>query len=196
MADTQFISKNQLISLIRKVVGAQKTGLISILTDTQHAVLLKFAEGKLIHSYSRGRDIGDVIQVLNECNFIKFNFAPIPMENAPELMPVVTFIQLLEAGNSYDVEPDSSPTIPNAVAVAQIEGFAENNKAVELLRRLLVNIASEYVGPIADMMVDEAFENSSDAAQVIEYIAEMIPDAKQSAEFRAEAHQGTHLVSL
>jgi hypothetical protein len=46
------------------------------------------------------------------------------------------------------------------------------------------------------MMVDEAFENSSDAGQVIEYIAEMIPDEKQSAEFRMEAHQGTHLVSL
>jgi len=196
MADTLFISKNQLISLIRKVVGAQKTGLISILTDTQHAVLLKFAEGKMIHSYSRGRDIGDVIQVLNECNFVKFNFAPIHMENAPELMPIVNFIQLLEAGNSYDVDPDSSPTIPDMAAVAQIEGSTENSKAGELLRRLLINIAAEYVGPIADMMVDEALETSSDTDQVIEYIAEMIPDSKQSAEFRAEAYKGTHLVSL
>ena len=179
MADTQFVSKSRLISLIKKAVSGQKTGLISVLTDTQHAVLLKFAEGKLIHSYSRGRDIGAVIQILNECFSVKFNFAPIPMENASELMPIDTFIQLMEAGNSDDNETYTSLTLPNV--------RAQNNGPTEQLRHSLTEITSEYLGPIAEMMVDEAFERSSDPVPALEYIAELIPDAKQAAKFLAAA---------
>ena len=179
MADTLFVSKIQLIALIRKVVGRQKTGLVSILTDNEQAVLLKFAEGKLIHSYSRGRDIGEVIQVLNESIYVKFNFVPISIPSGPELMPIDNFIQLMEANSSHDIEPDLFPTIPGATA--------KNSRAVEPLKELLVNIASDFVGPIADMLVDEAFENSSDPVIVIENIAENIPDSKQAAKFLALA---------
>lgn len=179
MADTLFVSKIQLISLIRKVVGKQKTGLVSILTDNEQAVLLKFATGKLIHFYSRGRDIEEVIQVLNDSVYVKFNFVPISMASGPELMPVETFIQLMEANNSYDMEPDPFPTLPGAAAL--------ENRATEQLKELLVEIALDYVGPIADMLVDEAFENSSDPVLVIEYIAEMIPDPRMAAKFLAVA---------
>lgn len=179
MADTLFVSKSRLISLIKKVVSGHKTGLVSVLTDTQHAVLLKFAQGKLIHSYSRGRDVGDVIQVLNQSFSVKFKFAPIPMEDAPELMPIGTFIQLMEAGNSDDDETYTSLTIPNA--------SAQNSRSTELLKKSLTEITTEYLGPIAEMMVDEAFEGSSDPVLALEYIAELIPDEKQSAKFLAAA---------
>jgi len=70
MASTQFISKKKLIAVIRKIADAKGTGLVSILTDTQRAVLLKFSRGKLIHAYSRSRDIAVVVQVLIKTDFV------------------------------------------------------------------------------------------------------------------------------
>jgi hypothetical protein len=101
------------------------------------------------------------------------------MEDAPELMPIGTFIQLMEAGNSDDDETYTSLTIPNA--------SAQNSRPTELLKKSLTEITTEYLGPIAEMMVDEAFEGSSDPVLALEYIAELIPDEKQSAKFLAAA---------
>ena len=193
MAETQYGSKRQLIALIRRVVGEQQTGLVSILTDTKHAVILKFFEGRLIHLHSRTREIEDVVQVLNECEWVKFKFASVTMENRPEFMPIETFLQLIETEDSEDFTTDPTTTIPNAGSLTNV---ARGSRETEPLIELLVKIASEYVGPVADMVVEEAFENDDDPIRAIEYIAEMIPDTRHAADFRAEARKATLLISL
>lgn len=192
MAETQWGSKRQLIALIRRVVSEQQTGLVSILTDTKHAVLLKFFEGRLIHLHSRTREIEDVVQVLNECEWVKFKFASVTVENRPEFMPIETFLQLIETEDSEDVTIDSTPTIPNAGSHTNV---ARRSRETEALIELLAKIASEYVGPVAEMVVEEAFENDDDPIRAIEYIAEMIPDSRHAADFRAEARKTTLLIS-
>ena len=192
MAETQWGSKRQLIALIRRVVSEQQTGLVSILTDTKHAVLLKFFEGRLIHLHSRTREIEDVVQVLNECEWVKFKFASVTVENRPEFMPIETFLQLIETEDSEDVTIDSTPTIPNAGSFINV---ARRSRETEALIELLAKIASEYVGPVAEMVVEEAFENDDDPIRAIEYIAEMIPDSRHAADFRAEARKTTLLIS-
>ncbi len=193
MAETQYGSKRQLVALIRRVVSERQTGLVSILTDTKHAVLLKIFEGKLVHLHSRTRNIEDVVQVLNECEWVKFKFASVTMENRPEFMPIETFLQLIETEDSEDVTTDPAPAMPNAGSLTNV---ARGSRETEPLIELLVKIASEYVGPVANMVVEEAFENDDDPIRAIEYIAEMIPDSRHAADFRAEARKTTQLISL
>ena len=193
MDTTQYGSKKQLIALIRKVVIEQETGLVSVLTDTKHAVILKFFDGKLIHLHSRTREIEDVIQVLNESEWVKFKFASVTMENRQEIMPVETFIQLIEVDDITDVTADPTPTVPN---LGPVNGVAQGSRESEPLNELLVKIVSEYVGPIADMIVEEAFENNSDPIRAIEFIAEMIPDPNQAETFRIAARKATQIISI
>jgi hypothetical protein len=51
----------------------------------------------------------------------------------------------------------------------------------------MLEIATEYMGVVAEMIVDEAFENNSDVGKAIDYIGNAIPDANQSKAFRKDA---------
>ncbi len=193
MAETLYGTKSQLMHLIREVVGAKETGLVSVLTDTNHAVLLKFYAGKLIHLYSRTREIGDVVQVLNESQQVRFKFAHFSMEAEPELMPIESLLQLIETGNNEIVATKSSPNIPDNDVTIDV---GQSSSELEPIKELFTELASEYVGPIVDMLVDEAFENNNDPMQAIEFIADMIPDRDQAASFRSKAHKATRIIPL
>jgi hypothetical protein len=189
MANTQFISKKKLIAALRKIGEAKVTGLISILTGSQRAVLLKFSRGKLIHAFSRSRDISVVIQVLLATEHVKFSFTQVPVEDQPELMPLDTLIEILESGGSLDLELDPT-SLPGAVAESN-----STNITLEPLKQLLVDIASEYIGLVADIVVEEALENSSDTFEAIDAIAAMIPEADRSAAFRDAVENAINLAN-
>ena len=193
MNDTTILgSKNQLVDLIKQIVEAEDTGLVSILTNTKHAVLLKFFLGKLIHIHSRTRDISDVIQVLNESEWVKFKFANITMENSSELMPIDTFLDLIDSGidQSITTQPNYATTTPESVTnKTKIDGVSDQ------LNKALVEVTSEYLGPVAELMVDEAFELSNDPIQVIEYLAGMITESQRAAEFRQAGLQAVRQYS-
>lgn len=178
MAKTQFISKKRLISVIRKIADSKGTGLVSILTDTQRAVLLKFSRGKLIHCYSRSRDIAVVLQVLNETNFVKFSYTTVPAENLPELMSIDTFTEILESAGNRGVKSSST------TQRSEVTGTEQTDITREPLKELLVDIASEYIGLVAEIVVDESLQINGDAFAVIDSIAEMISDPEREAAFR------------
>ena len=91
----------------------------------------------------------------------------------------------LESNEAVDVTPASAPA--QAPGTKSYESISEE----KAIRDILVKIASEHVGPIAEMVVEEAFENNSDTEKVIEFIADSIPDPGHAAEFRAAAHKAT-----
>ncbi len=187
MASTQFISKKKLIAVIRKIADAKGTGLVSILTDTQRAVLLKFSRGKLIHAYSRSREIAVVVQVLIETEFLKFSFTSVPVENQPELIPIDTFIEMLESSDNIDLVTGSTPR-RTVVADSKPADLTR-----EPLQELLVDIASEYIGLVAEIVVEESLENSSNTLEAIEAIAAMIPDADRAESFRQAVENSINL---
>ena len=193
MNDTTMLgSKNQLVDLIKQIVESEDTGLVSILTNTNHAVLLKFFQGKLIHIHSRTRDISDVIQVLNESEWVKFKFANITMENLPELMPIHIFLDLIDSGidQTITTQPTDATTSSEPVtSETKIDGVSDQ------LIKALVEVTSEYLGPVAELMVDEAFELSNDPIQVIEYLAGMITESQRAAEFRQAGLQAVRQYS-
>ena len=184
MAGSQFVEKNQFIAFIEDVIENRKTGLVSILTEHKRSILLKFSQGILIHSYSRSRDIGDVIQVINESARIKFDIAPIPVEEGNEILPGTILLQLLQTGAS--TEAGSAPP-----------GVADSrNSEIHSARELLENLAAEYVGMVAEIIVEEALDMSGSLEEAIDNIAESIPDPEQSASFRSNARKQTRLISL
>lgn len=189
MASTQYISKKKLIAVIGKIAEVKGTGLVSILTDTQRAVLLKFSRGKLIHAYSRSRDIAIVVQVINETDFLKFSFTSVPVDNQPELLPINTFIEMLESGDNTGLESGSMPRR----TVAADSG--SNDPTREPLKELLIEIASEYIGLVAEIVVEESLDNSSDTFEAIDAIAAMIPDADRAEAFRQAVENSVNLAN-
>jgi hypothetical protein len=185
MADPQFVTKDNLVALIKGVIQKKETGLLSILTDTKRSVLLKFSEGVLIHSYCRTRDIGDVVQVINESALVKFNLVPIPPESGIEVMPGGVLLQLLEAGLEGGGSSKATPQAPANQRNAEVSSAGE----------ILEKAAAEYVGLVAEVLVEEALDSCSTLDEAIDYIANAIPNPDQAAEFRAEVTTQTRLIS-
>ena len=184
MADPQFVAKDHLVVLIKGVIQKKETGLLSILTDTKRSVLLKFSEGILIHSYCRTRDIGDVIQVINESTLVKFNLVQIPPESGIEVMPGDVLLQLLTAG--LDGGGIGSPKAATAAA--------QRNSEVASASEILEQVAAEYVGLVAEVLVEEALDACKTMDEAIDYIANAIPNPDQAAEFRTEVTKQTRLI--
>jgi len=206
MVAGQFVPKQQLFGQIRTIVSTRDTGFLTILTDTKRSVLLRFSAGRLTHSHCRSKDVAEAIQVLTECDSVKFTYASAQVENRPEIMAAETFLQLIDPGGDGGMggSPAVAPMPPPVAAQPATEFYedllpqvAESMRSNEVnqgggalsaeLKHSLVQLALEYVGPMASMIVDDAFESAQTASQAIDQITSMIPDAVQSAAFREAA---------
>ena len=175
MAQPQFVDKAQLFAQLVDIVDNQETGFLTILTDTNRSVLLRFSKGKLTRLHCRSKEAGDAIQVLAESAMVKYTYVAAPEDDEPELMPTSSFLQLIDPGNSTAIANEG-------IRVSGVKSVADDP-----VKSQMVEIATEYIGIVAEMIVDEAFEESSAIGHIIDYICEAIPDRNQARAFRKAA---------
>jgi len=176
MASSQFVPKAKLFQQLGEITRNQETGFLTILTDSNRSVLLRFSQGRLTRLHCRSKEAGEAIQVLAECVLVKYTYASAPEDDEPELMPTESFLQLIDPGGSNR----SSSAVTSVVT-------SSNISASDPVKAQLLEIATEYIGIVAEMIVDEAFEASDDVGRVIDYIGNAIPDANQAKAFRDAA---------
>lgn len=186
MAAGEFVPKQQLIERIKRIAKQREDGFLTILTNTQRSVLLRFSGGRLIQSRCRSKDIMDAIQVLLESTTLKFNYAAAPAEDLPEIIPIGTFLQAIgqsiNAWSETPVAPDASPKLaPKPIPAQTPDGIDPD------LLRILSNIAREYIGMVADIVVQDILSQQLTISETIDQIANSIPDAKMSKSFRTQA---------
>lgn len=174
---SQFVAKARLFEQLREIIDRQETGFLTILTDTNRSVLLRFSQGKLTRLHCRSKEAGEAIQVLAESAMIKYTYASAPEDTEPELMPADSFLQLIDPGGDASASRSTS--------VVSSDSLTGNDP----IKAQMLEIATEFVGVIAEMIVDEAFEEDRDVAQAIDYISQTIPDANQSRAFRTAAQE-------
>ena len=109
---------------------------------------------------------------------VKYTYASAPEDDEPELMPADSFLQLINPGGSSGSSDYASPIISSAAS-----------PGVDPVKAQMLEIATEYMGVVADMIVDEAFDGNNDVGKAIDYIGDAIPDANQSKAFRRAALQ-------
>ncbi|MGD2171042.1 MAG: hypothetical protein PVI79_08390 [Gammaproteobacteria bacterium] len=178
MAQSQFVPKAQLFNQLKQIISTRDTGLLTILTESNRSIFLRFSRGKLTRLYCRSGEAGEAIQMLAEGSLVKFTYANAPEDEEPEFMPTDSFMQLIDPGGDGGISTPSSSITP-----------AVGRRGGDPIRAQMLEIAIEYVGVVAEMIVDEAFENGNDVARAIDYIAGAIPDRDQASAFREAARE-------
>ncbi len=180
--------KEELIRQIRDIALRRDTGLLSIVTDSSRAVLVRFSHGNIVGAHCRTKDIGEAIGVLLEAQQVRFAYAPSASEGQREaaaaLMPVATFLELIVP--LADAPPSAPSPAQGAVGpdVPRVSaGLAEETR--QGLERLAVEIA----GPIAQFLVEEALETATDLGDAVRLISKSIPDQAASKRFIGEAQR-------
>ena len=161
------------------------SGSVTVLTDNNRAILLRFAAGKLIHVNARGNSAENAIEILRSSRNFRAKFAPLSEEVAPELMAINTFVEMLTAGGKLSEKSDSSSLSTSEPA------RVINSQAIDIenIRTVLTDLSTEYIGPMAPMVVDQAIDEADTADGIIETIAVLIPDSEDAANFRALARK-------
>ena len=178
MAQSQFVPKTQLFRQLNEIISTRDTGLLTILTESNRSIFLRFSRGKLTRLYCRSGEAGEAIQMLAEGSMVKFTYANAPEDEEPEFMPTDSFMQLIDPGGDGGVS-----SRPRSVIAG---GRRSGDNPV---RAQLIEIATEFMGVVAEMIVDEAFESGNNVAAAIEYIANAIPDNNQAQAFREAARE-------
>jgi hypothetical protein len=176
MAQSQFVPKVKLFEQLREIVRQRETGFLTILTDSNRSVLLRFSQGKLTRLHCRSKEAGEAIQVLAESLLVKYTYASAPEDDEPELMPAESFLQLIDPGGGGGSARRGNAAFSSASTLIG-----------DPIKAQMLEIATDYMGVVAEMIVDEAFESSNDVDKAIDYIAKAIPDSKQAEAFRKAA---------
>lgn len=176
MSQSQFVPKAKLFAQLSEIIQQQETGFLTILTDNNRSVLLRFSQGKLTRLHCRSKEAGEAIQVLAECLMVKYTYASAPEDTEPELMPADSFLQLIDPGGD-------AKSAGNSAAVVSSGTMSMGDP----IKAQMLEIATDYMGVVAEMIVDEAFEESNDVGKAIDYIGNAIPDPNQSKAFRRAA---------
>jgi len=178
MAQSNFVPKVQLFRQLNEIIATRDTGLLTILTETNRSIFLRFSQGKLTRLYCRSGEAGEAIQMLAEGSMVKFTYANAPEDDEPEFMPTDSFMQLIDPGGDGGVSRSSRTVISGG-----------NQPGGDPIRAQMLDIATDFVGVVAEMIVDEAFEEGRNVAMAIEYIADAIPDKEQANAFRRAARE-------
>ena len=178
MAQSHFVPKVQLFNQLNEIIATRDTGLLTILTESNRSIFLRFSRGRLTRLYCRSGEAGEAIQMLAEGSMVKFTYANAPEDDQPEFMPTDSFMQLIDPGGD-----GGAPGPASAVLSGNHLPISDPIKAQ------MLEIATEYVGVVAEMIVDESFEDGRNVAMAIEYIADAIPDKTQANAFRRAAHE-------
>ncbi|MFT5113559.1 MAG: hypothetical protein ACI8P9_002890 [Parasphingorhabdus sp.] len=192
---TNFLPKQVLFDQLSQIHGNRETGFLTILTDSKRSVLLRFHGGRLTHCNCRSKEISEAIQVLMECELVKFTYVPGAVENRPEIMPTENFLQLINPGgtNSGSFSANEPPAISNAPMAAPFSQAPTTPKVQQApmidmaLYQALSSIAEEYLGLVGDMVVSDALNKNQSVPDTIEEVANSIPDVGQANAFRAAA---------
>jgi hypothetical protein len=197
MPETRLVDKSVLLNRIIEIVRQRVSGFLTILTDANRSVLLRFSVGQITHTHARSKDIGEAIHVLSECYQVRFSFAPAQAENIPAIFSVGAFLKLINPGGS-DVAIDSRrsteavatsgadsllPAVASALREADRIEFGGAVSAANFQQELL-HILEDFIGPFASLLIEEAIARNPSLAEQINYIATEIPDKNVAAAFR------------
>lgn len=176
MAQSQFVPKVKLFAQLNEIISRRETGLLTILTDSERSIFLRFSQGRLTRLHCRSGEAGEAIQMLAESAMVKYSYAAAPEDSEPELMPADSFMQLIDPGGDADFSRHSTTIVSSA-----------DPSVSDPIKAQMLEIATDYMGVVAEMVVDEAFDGNADVGKAIDYIGNAIPDANQSKAFRRSA---------
>ncbi len=183
MASGTFVSKQLLIDQIRQTIAAQESAVFSLLTTLQRSVLLRFSAGRLIHVYCQGRHVDQAISAINECQQLKFVRTSGQEKDGQEVMQGDVFLAAIGSKTAESAPNLSATDVQPSVPSADLK----NTKMTPYLQEQLTDIARDYIGLVANMLVTDICSKKYSLQPTIEQIAEKMPSKVQSDAFRERA---------
>ncbi len=181
-------TRYMLAAKIREIHTSAQSGVLTVVTEQGRSVSLRFFEGRITRLQSRGSDMQNALGQLIHAEDLKFNFIESSVAEEPDLLPALYVVDLLEKGPT---EQQTAIDTTETAAVEDITVPQANRPGVDskTMQRVLSEISLVHIGPIADLVVEQAISENNTFELIINAIAENIPSETDARAFRNEARQ-------
>ncbi len=163
--------------LVRRLADNKLSGAVTIRTESRRTVVLRFSEGRLVRVNARGNSVTVALEVLLESHKYNFTYSPINVDSEPELIPVSEFIERL----GRDIEDTTDISLSSVISKKSSFSISDLNR--DILHAALVRLVVSDIGPMASMIADQAIDEGNTIDEVIQLIADHIPDPDASDKF-------------
>ena len=183
------ISRHALAAKIKDIHTSALSGVMSVVTDQGRSVSLRFFEGRITRIQSRGSDLQSALALMVQADDIKFNFVESTVAEEKESLPALYVVELLEEGPEADTTAIDTTETPSVEDVTIPQANPKPVVDRRTLKRVLTELALVHIGPMAEMVVEDAINENSTFEQIINAIAENIPLESDARTFRIDARE-------
>src|SRR5579859_360819 len=160
-----------LVALTRK----RATGVFCIVTEDSRFASIKLREGQVLEVMYRSQFNERAIEQLAQVRAARATFQVGAVGTLRHGVPGEAAVAWLLGGFENQVNVALSPPSPAAI----------NGSIDSVQKRVIEEIATSYLGPIANVVCDEVFEGRHDLDGIIREIGANIGDAEETARFAA-----------
>ncbi|MBB5863342.1 hypothetical protein [Xanthomonas sp. 3058] len=198
---TEFRPLIEILRELKALALKKASGFLFIVTDENHSCIVRLNAGQIEEVVFRMLRNDEAVQRLTMVNAAKARFQADPGVGLgkPSLLSEDSRQWLL---GGFEQDLGSAPAAPRAAAApaaapaAAAPVAAESAASVsadggsapdDRVREALEKVALNYLGPIAGMLCDEAWDASSDIEQVLNQLGANLSTPQETQKFMAEA---------
>lgn len=170
---------------LNRLCEAQRSGVLRIVTDKNHAASFGLVTGRIVnirYRIKRNRDALPLLQQV-EAGRYSFNEEESVADESAALPPndeiLALFAQHSAPVSAPSPAPNVSPPPPSETAAIPVT-LSPNEQTV------LEAALAEHIGPMASIICRGAFAKTSSLDETITTVASRIPDAERARQFEQE----------
>ncbi len=186
----QSLTYLQLLDVLTELIDKQSSGTLYIRSECNHLITFALDAGRIYAVYHGPRRGRSAIPLVSGISGGTYHFESTQLSGTPQDLPATA--EILEL--IRNVAGDSSASMPSPGSGRAVSE-QQRKRICDELKQLL----TEHLGPIADMVFEDALEEDSGfcstpahTRQLIDKLADDIDDNAETAQFREKASAIVH----
>ena len=182
MQSDGFVSVRSLVQDLAHVCQKALTGCLYFVSSDNHVGKFVLKQGQIVLvRYYRDRD-KEALGLIRQIDQVKYHFSDkdtlrvLRSESLPENKVILQLLGFEERLNNAAPKKDSHLSVLRQITLP-------SKKLSDATRTKLQDRLVAYIGPIASILCQRAFDESDDLSTVVQQLVEHIPDAKDVQDF-------------
>jgi hypothetical protein len=188
MATLDFVPFPSLITQIADMCRRGLSGSVQLVSDDNRMAQLHLRAGQIVYVMCRGRRGQDALGIMKTMRNARLSVDNEAVVNSDSAGLHTADILAFLAGSLEHLPGVDAATAAAAPArtAAAAAAPASASFLTPQLRQVCQQLLARYIGPMAAIVCDDHFDSAPDARTLAHALAAEIPNADQSAKFKAE----------
>ena len=182
MAQVEWTSFSRIVEHIKQLCSQRKTGTLFLASDENHMVQVHLESGNIVSLMHRNRRGLHALAVLTQIKNAKLRFDDgyVASSESHDLS-TQAILDHLDNATPKAAQPSSAP------------GASASNVLTAEVRATAQRILMRYVGPMAEIVCADHFEQATDLHALVRALADEVPDQAEAAKFSVEIAKALNL---